>query len=93
MSSECCWLHVTIQRLLGQVHPWSVSHDLGQTKHPQLTWLVVWQKETGSKAGNMGGLSYFRSGVGKADIHQEASGSGSGEVSGAAATGTRSQTG
>lgn len=34
MSSECCWFHVTIQRLLGQVHPWSVTHDLGQTKAP-----------------------------------------------------------
>lgn len=31
--------------------------------------------------------------MGKADTHQEASGSGFGEVSGAAATGTRSQTG
>lgn len=41
----------------------------------------------------MGGLSYFRSGVGKADTHQEAPGSGFGEVSGAVATGTRSQTG
>lgn len=50
----------------------------------------------------MGSLSYFRSGVGKADtlrfrmnpqVQAEASGSGFGEVSGAVATGTRSQTG
>lgn len=50
-------------------------------------------KGTEIKAGNMGGLSYSKSGVGRADAHQEASEARFGEVSGTAGTGTRSQTG
>lgn len=50
-------------------------------------------KGTEIKASNMGGLSYSKSGVGKADTHQEASEVRFGEVNGTAETGTRSQTG
>jgi len=50
-------------------------------------------KGTEIKAGNMGGLSCSKSGVGKADTHQEASKAWFGEVSGTAGAGTRNQTG
>lgn len=87
----CCQLHMTIQKLLGQVCSLSVSHDMGQTKASLAFLAGCVVEETEFKAGIMGGLSYSKPGVRKAGAHQEASEMRFGEVSGTMGTETQIQ--